>query len=97
MKVAILDAAERDIVEARAFYEGREPGLGAYFVDSLFADLRSLGLYAGVHAREFGFHRMLARRFPFAVYYKVERKVARVYAVLDCRRDPAWTRTRLGQ
>jgi hypothetical protein len=30
------------------------------------------------------------RRFPYAVYYRVEREVARVRAVLDCRRDPYW-------
>jgi hypothetical protein len=38
---------------------------------------------------------MLARRFPFAVYYRVESDGVVVYAVLDCRRDPAWTRERL--
>ncbi len=95
MNVVLLDEAEQDLLDGRTFYEQRERGLGAYFLDSMFADLRSLALHAGVHAKLFGYHRALARRFPFAIYYRVVRKVVRVYAVLDCRRDPAWIRQRL--
>ena len=43
----------------------------------------------------FGCHRLLAKRFPFAVYYRIQDKVILVYAILDCRRDPAWIRNRL--
>jgi hypothetical protein len=53
-----------------------------------FADIDSLETYAGVHARVWGFHRMLARRFPYAIYYKVEGDVCVIWRVLDCRRSP---------
>jgi hypothetical protein len=69
--------------------------LGAYFLDSLFADIDSLTLYAGIHRQVFGSHRLLARTFPFAIYYAVESNTARVKAVLDCRRDPKWIREKL--
>lgn len=95
MKVELLDEAVRDLLDGWEFYDQRERGLGAYFIDSLYADLRSLVIHGGVHAKVFGYHRMLARRFPFAIYYRVLRKTAKVYAVLDCRRDPAWIRQRL--
>jgi len=39
---------------------------------------------------------MLSKRFPFAIYYKVAKDQAVVYAVLDCRRNPAWIRKKLG-
>ncbi len=42
-----------------------------------------------------GFHRMLVKRFPFAVYYLIEDDRADIYAVLDCRRDPEWIAKRL--
>ena len=42
------------------------------------------------------YHRLLSKRFPFAVYYRVEDQTALVYAVLDCRRSPAWIRKKLG-
>ncbi len=35
-----------------------------------------------------GYFRMLAKRFPFAVYYLIDRDAIDVYAILDCRRDP---------
>jgi hypothetical protein len=94
MRVQILDEAQRDLVEGYRFYEGQGEGLGDYFLDSLFSDIDSLHFYAGIHHVYFGYNRLLSKRFPFAVYYRVENEIARVYAVLDCRREPSWTRTR---
>ena len=95
MRVQILDEAQRDLIESYRFYEGQGEGLGDYFLDSLFSDIDSLQFYAGIHPVYFGYNRLLSKRFPFAVYYRVENEIARVYAVLDCRREPSWTRTRL--
>jgi hypothetical protein len=65
-------------------------------MDSLFSDIDSLILNAGVHPVYFGgYHRMLSKRFPFAIYYKVAKGQTVVYAVLDCRRNPAWIRKKL--
>ena len=95
MRIEILDEAEKDLVDGYAFYERQSQGLGQYFLDSLFSDLESLNLYAGIHAMHLGYHRLLAKRFPFAVYYRIQDKVIRVYAILDCRRDPALLRNHL--
>ena len=95
MKVKILEAAQRDLIEGHRFYERQSAGLGDYFLDSVLADIESLQFYARIHVLHFGYHRLLAGRFPFAVYYRVENDLVRVYAVLDCRRDPAWIRDRL--
>jgi plasmid stabilization system protein ParE len=96
MRIEILDEAEKDLLHGYAFYERQSQGLGQYFLDSLFSDIESLHIYAGIHAMHFGCHRLLAKRFPFAVYYRIQDKAIQVYAILDCRRDPAWTRNRLG-
>jgi plasmid stabilization system protein ParE len=98
MKLRILDAASQDLVDGYGFYERQQVGLGDYFLDALFADIDSLMLYAGIHAVFFGsFYRLLAKRFPFAVFYRIEEDEVRVYAVLDCRRNPAWIRAHLTQ
>ncbi|MFA5056681.1 MAG: type II toxin-antitoxin system RelE/ParE family toxin [Opitutaceae bacterium] len=97
MKVEILDQARDDLVEGYYFYEKQAPRLGAYFLDSLFSDIDSLMLYGGVHRVVFGFHRVLSKRFPFAIYYLMAGNVVRVYAVLDCRRNPTWTRKKLAK
>jgi plasmid stabilization system protein ParE len=96
VKIRILDAAAQDLIDGFRFYEIQEVGLGQYFLDSLFADIDSLLLNAGIHPLCFGtYHRLLAKRFPFAIYYKVEGEQVSVYAILDCRRNPAWNRKRL--
>lgn len=97
MKIRILSAASRDLVDGYHFYEKQAPGVGAYFLDTLYADIDSLVVNAGIHPLYFGrYHRLLSKRFPFAVYYRIEDQNATVYAVLDCRRNPAWTRSRFG-
>ena len=95
MRIEILDEAEQDLVDGFAFYERQSKGLGDYFLDSIFSDVESLYLYGGIHALHFGYYRLLAKRFPFAIYYRIQSEVIRVYAILDCRRDPAWIRDRI--
>ena len=95
MKIVILDEAEQDLVEGFGFYKSQSEGLGEYFLDSVFADIKSLHLYAGIHSVHFGYHRLLAKRFPFAIYYRFENQIVQVSAILDCRRNPSWTRHRL--
>lgn len=95
MRIEILREAERDLIDGFAFYERQSKGLGDYFLDSIFSDVESLHLYAGIHSMHFGYHRLLSKRFPFAIYYRVENDAVLVYAILDCRRNPAWIRDRL--
>lgn len=95
MKIHILDEAEQDLVEGCRFYEAQDAGLGDYFLDSLFSDIDSLQLFAGIHPQHCGFHRLLSKRFPFAIYYRLKGNLVRIHAVLDCRRDPAYTQGRL--
>ncbi len=95
MRIEILDEADADLIEGYHFYETQEAGLGSYLLDSLFSDVDSHLIYAGVHAVAFGHRRCLSKRFPFAVYYSVDGELVRVHAILDCRRSPTWIRRRL--
>ena len=96
MKIKILNSANQDLVDGYWFYEKQEEGLGIYFLDTLFSDIDSLKVYAGIHSMHFEkYHRLLSKRFPFAVYYRVENDTVLVYAVLDCRRNPAWIRNKM--
>jgi len=91
VKISIQPAALVDLRRGFRFYERQQAGLGMYFLDSLYSDIDSLRLFAGIHPVQFGkFLRLLSKRFPFAVYYEVKDDTASVRAVLDLRRDPAW-------
>jgi plasmid stabilization system protein ParE len=93
--IRLLETAREDLRSGYRFYEQQSVGLGEYFLDCMQADVRSLHLYAGIHGKAEGFHRMLAKRFPFAIYYLIEDDRIDIYAILDCRRDPTWIETRL--
>ena len=95
MKIDILPEAQEDLIAGFRFYERQGHGLGSYFLEYLFKDIDSLTVQGGVHAKVFGYHRSLSKRFPFAIYYRVEANVVRVRAILDCRRNPSWIRRRV--
>lgn len=95
MNIKILPSALEDLDRGRRFYARQEKSIGDYFLDSLFSDIDSLELYAGIHMKVFDFHRLLAKRFPHAVYYKVDGDVCIVFRVLDCRQEPEKTKDAL--
>jgi len=96
MKIRILPSAMEDLSNGLQFYENQMPGLGGYFLETLFSDIDSLRLFAGIHLKVFGYHRLLSKRFPYAIYYSIDSETVLVNAVLDCRRDPEFIRERLG-
>lgn len=98
MKIRLLSSAVEDLHKGRLFYEKQGEGLGEYFFSSLFSDIDSLTLYGGIHPKVFGYHRMLSKRFPYAIYYRLEGKsVVVVWRVLDLRRNPTSIRRFLPQ
>lgn len=95
MRIVNLTSAQEDLARGFAFYEEQEPGIGGYFLESLFSDIDALRLYAGLHRSFFGFYRLLSKRFPYAIYYSMENDTVFVWAVLDCRQDPEQIREKL--
>jgi hypothetical protein len=93
--VVILKEVVDDLNDGKGFYDRREFGVGDYFWDSLFADIESLIIHAGIHSRKHGLYRMLAKRFPYAIYYEVADEIAYVVAVLPMRRNPSWIKRTL--
>jgi len=93
--IEILDEAEKDIAIGISFYESQNNGLGKYFLNSILADIESLHIYAGIHVVIAGYYRLLAKRFPFSIYYKIKDDVVYIYAILDCRQNPQWVKERL--
>lgn len=98
MKVQVLDKAENDLTQAYWFYEAQQTGLGSEFRESIYSDLDALESTASVHRIAYRqYHRSLAKRFPYAIYYSVTEDTAFVYAIVDCRRDPARIKEHLDQ
>jgi len=94
-QVITLKSALLDLDEAKAFYDANDIGIGFYFIDSILSEIESLHLYAGIHPRQYGFYRMLSRRFPYGIYYDIKEERVRVAAILDMRRNPKWINKKL--
>jgi hypothetical protein len=90
-----LPSARDDWADGIDLYDAQEYGLGSYFRESLIEDVNSLIVLAGIHRTVFGFYRLLAKRFPYAIYYAVESDRILVHAIIDCRKNPKRIRQRL--
>lgn len=86
-----------DFKLGQAFYEKQAQSLGDYFFDALLTDIESLHFYAGIHPVENSYHKMLSKRFPYAIYYDMTDNTARIIAILDQRRDPLRNYSHLSQ
>lgn len=93
--IRILPSAKYDLARGFRFYEDQNQGLGSYFLETLISEIDSLESYAGIHPIVFGYFRFLSKHFPFAIYYSRDAEEIVIKAVLDCRQDPNWMRTRL--
>jgi hypothetical protein len=94
-EVLILAESVEDLKIGADSYDARQPGVGDHFWDSLLDDIETLEFSAGVHARHFGCHRMVAKHFPYAIFYRTRPQSVEVIAVLPLRRDPKWIERRL--
>lgn len=87
--VSVASDAKRDIGNGFRFYAKQSEPTARYFFDAVQAELASLAVWAGVHVKTpGGAHRMMVRRFPFAIYYRLLGDEVVVVAVLDCRSNP---------
>ena len=94
-EVIVLEEAAADLERGRAFYDKQQEGVGEYFVDCLLADIEHLAFFHGAHRLQHGCFRMLAKRFPFGIYYLETETQTQVVAVLDLRRKPTWIRKQM--
>lgn len=90
LKVSFLRAANAELVEASAWYEGRRPGLAFEFM----SEIEHCISQAASNPHQFAFvhsdiHRAIARRFPYCVYFRAEPERIVILAVFHSSRNPA--------
>jgi toxin ParE1/3/4 len=88
--------AERELIEAARFYEGRAVGLGADFireVEHTLAQIVADPQAGNLIARTI--RRRLLRRFPFAILYQVTDDDLSVVALMHLHRRPGYWRRRV--
>ena len=98
MRLIYHPDAEAELLEAVEFYERRVPGLGDRLLrefDAAIAAIQDSPERWSVVVDDV--RRFVMRRFPYGIYYRVERDVIRVLVVKHHSRHPDYWRYRLGQ
>jgi plasmid stabilization system protein ParE len=87
--------ARAEYATAAFRYESQRPGLGHAFADaveralSLIREFPEVGTPSSGAAR-----RVLVRRFPYVIVYRVEPELVQIVAIADARREPDYWRHR---
>ncbi|MGD9387539.1 MAG: type II toxin-antitoxin system RelE/ParE family toxin [Gammaproteobacteria bacterium] len=94
MRVAFRPEARREALSARDWYEMQVPGLGRRFAQALDAAIESIFRNPGAYRKLDGdCRRILLRRFPYSVIFRVRHDELLVIAVFHHSRRPgAWRR-----
>lgn len=92
LPVVLRRAADRDVQDARDWYEGQQPGLGRRFASRVADVLDLLGRMPELFGEVgYGVRAATVRRFPHVIYYRVHADRIEVIAVLHGHQDPsAW-------
>lgn len=90
LPISFHRAATAEFIEASAWYEERQLGLAAKFM----AEIERCVSLASEHPFQYAIvHKdircIVANRFPYSVYFRVEKSRIVVLAVFHSRRDPA--------
>jgi plasmid stabilization system protein ParE len=88
MNVVVEELAELDAQEIVEFYEIQEAGAGIYFLRQLAEVIRQLKFTGGTHSKRKQYHICRVKRFPVALFYKIENGEVRVRAVTHGARNP---------
>ena len=94
-ELIIRPDAELDIQAAFEWYETQTLGLGSEFVRAVDASLSSIGrnplAYSVVYQQV---RRVLIRRFPYGIFYVLDKNTMIVVACFHGKRDPKSWKTR---
>ena len=87
-RLVVRPRAEADLRDARDWYESQRAGLGAEFIAQIDATIQVLIRDPQRHPVYYrGFRRVLARRFPYKLFYRLEDDRIIVFRILHGRRD----------
>lgn len=95
MKVRFRLEAASDVALAREWYDERRPGLGADFIQSLEDIVDVIAEFPEAFPEiAVGHRRAILRRFPYFLYYRIDRDGIEVLACLHSSRSPGTWRSR---
>jgi len=89
MKLRYTDRAKDDIELAFAWYERQRRGLGFEFLDCVEASIKSISENPKIFMIYYSsFRGCIVRRFPFSIFYTIEKYEIVIHFIFDNRQNP---------
>jgi plasmid stabilization system protein ParE len=93
MKIRFASAAEAELAEAVAHYDGQMPGLGVAFLDEVEAALKRIAAFPEAWQKlSANTRRCRLHRFPYGLIYRVRHDSTLIVAVGHLHREPEYWR-----
>jgi hypothetical protein len=97
MNFSFHPEAREEAIEAAAYYEGCQPGLGGQFTEEVNATITRILRYPRAWPKASALaRRCRMNRFPYGLVYRIKPGAIRIYAVAHLNRLPGYWRSRLG-
>ena len=91
-----LPEVEEDLFSGYAWYEDKAHGLGEEFLRIFYASANNISRNALLYKKVYGdFRRLLLRRFPYAIYFRIDENEIIVFGLFHCARDPRTIKVKL--
>ncbi|MDA3787956.1 MAG: hypothetical protein PF503_05640 [Desulfobacula sp.] len=91
-----LPEIEEDVIASYLWYEEKTLGLGEEFLRMFYARAAELSYNALLYQKVYGdVRRCLLRRFPYAIYFKIEGNAIIVIGLFHCAGNPLTVKTQL--
>lgn len=89
MKLLYTDRAKVDIEVAFDWYEKQRKGLGFEFLDCVELAIKNIASFPEMYEiRYANFRGCVTRRFPFSIFYTIEKDEIVIHSVFNNRQDP---------
>jgi hypothetical protein len=84
-----LPEVEGDAINGYVWYEAKSGGLGEDFLRMFYACANEIPLNPLLYKKIYqDFRRRLLRRFPYAIYFTIEKNQITVFGLFHCARNP---------
>ncbi|MEJ2635282.1 MAG: type II toxin-antitoxin system RelE/ParE family toxin [Calditrichia bacterium] len=89
MRLRYTERARNDLEFAFTWYERQRRGLGFEFLDCIEVAILAINDFPEMcEISHSNLRRFIIRRFPFSIFYSIEKAEIIVHAVFDNRQDP---------
>jgi len=86
--VSVTPEFKQEVLEGHRWYQGKARGLGDAFSRMVVAAIEGDCDFPFSNRKAHGdFRRCLLRRFPYAIYYRIDMDAIWIYGLFHCARD----------